>query len=589
MTGALLVASALCMFSRNHVTGAMPDHLSIPMDTVPTRLSTETSRGARGHDTQRQNDSTGQENCAVGKTPTSIYRHAAPSGPWPWMDFDEDVLGVPPPPTLPLTHSWCGYPQSLFPNWTKTQVDRCKMLTDCPVGDSTVFKVDVLNDGTFDAKGSEIATIKDRDTDSENKFWERINLPRNKNVRMRAIFVENMTKEVLQILGQRHNVEPFFFSSSTNWIPSRYQENIEPKRGDHITVILPFIRVVDRKTVGSIPLPRQPDPSPSSEEDNQIIDTQSPLYLRSCDKYILQDLLSVHMVRHVESNTIISYHPKLRRTTAKQLYSLINRTGNSVYWSKIFEKSKDPTCLFLCFLWYAMYEWDEVFEILYSHINQLEQLVLNSENIKQTRYLHILQAHLLHYRNLLEDFRKSVLFVRDTANPAMEDSSVTEEERRWSKDILEKETKYLLSEIERLDSQRAMQALRLKNVIDLAFASVNIDDSKYMHQLTVATVRDSAAMKQIAYLTTVFLPANLLANVFSMNVREFNSSGGETLAHYIIAAVCLIVLSIWASVALQVESIFFPPGSPMWRRAGWPVFYAWDMMYNGRFRTKRKT
>ena len=51
------------------------------------------------------------------------------------------------------------------------------MLTDCPVGDSTVFKVDVLNDGTFDAKGSEIATIKDRDTDSENKFWERINLP----------------------------------------------------------------------------------------------------------------------------------------------------------------------------------------------------------------------------------------------------------------------------------------------------------------------------------------------------------------------------------------------------------------------------
>ena len=57
--------------------------------------------------------------------------------------------------------------------------------------------------------------------------------------------------------------------------------------------------------------------------------------------------------------------------------------------------------------------------------------------------------------------------MRDTANPAMEDSSVTEEERRWSKDILEKETKYLLSEIERLDSQRAMQALRLKNVIDL--------------------------------------------------------------------------------------------------------------------------
>ena len=131
-----------------------------------------------------------------------------------------------------------------------------------------------------------------------------------------------------------------------------------------------------------------------------------------------------------------------------------------------------------------MYEWDEVFETLYSHTNQLvstalltmvvrcihflqEQLVLDTDNIRETRHLHILQAHLLYYRNLLEDFRMSVLFVMETANPAMEDSSVTEQERRWSKDILEKETKYLLSEIERLDSQRAMQALRLKNVIDL--------------------------------------------------------------------------------------------------------------------------
>ena len=137
------------------------------------------------------------------------------------MDFDEDILGVPPPPTLPLTHPWCGYPQSLFPNWTKTQVDRCKMLTDCPDGDSTVFKVDVLNDGTFDPEGPEMATIKDSDSASEDKFWERIHSPvsslasvdssikqswsqRDKNVRVRAIFVENMTKEVLQMLGERY-------------------------------------------------------------------------------------------------------------------------------------------------------------------------------------------------------------------------------------------------------------------------------------------------------------------------------------------------------------------------------------------------
>lgn len=96
-----------------------------------------------------------------------------------------------------------------------------------------------------------------------------------------------------------------------------------------------------------------------------------------------------------------------------------------------------------------------------------EQLVLDSESIRETRHLHILQAHLLYYRNLLEDFRKSVVFVQETPNPAMFDPSVTPEERAQSESILKKETAYLLSEIERLESQRSMQVLRLKNVIDL--------------------------------------------------------------------------------------------------------------------------
>ncbi|KAF8550189.1 hypothetical protein OG21DRAFT_1446946 [Imleria badia] len=563
------------------------------MDTLASRNSIETSRKAGGHDTQQQGDSGNQESCVLDKTPTPIYRHAAPSGPWPWMDFDEDIPIVMPPSNQPTgsdVRSWYGYPQSRFPNWTETQVKRCEMLTACPVGESNVFKVDVLQDGTFGEDGPQMATITDKPSEAE--FWDLINRPREKNVRVRALFVKNMTKEVLQMLGERYVVEPFFFSSSTNWIPSRYQENVIAKQSDHITIILPFIRAINRSAAGPIPLRLQPGSSLSSEEDDQIIDTQSPLYLHSCDKYILQDLLSVHMVRDVQSSTIISYHPKLRRRTADQLHSLINRTGRSVYWSKNFQRSKDPTCLFLCFLWYAMYEWDEVFEILYSHVNHLEQQVLNSESIRETQHLHVLQAHLLYFRNLLEDFRKSVVFVQETPNPAMQDASVTEKERSQSESILKKETDYLLSEIERLESQRSMQVLRLKNVIDLAFASVNIDDSKYMKELTIATVRDSAAMKQIAYLTTLFLPANLMSNVFSMNVIEINPSGGETLAHFIAAAVSLTVFGTWASVALQVESIFFPRGSPFWRRAGWPVFCAWEMwlrMYRWKFGGKRKT
>lgn len=91
------------------------------------------------------------------------------------------------------------------------------------------------------------------------------------------------------------------------------------------------------------------------------------------NKYILQDLLAVHMYRTAKTSTIISYHPssELERTSARRLQSLVQRTGDSVYWSKIFERSKDPTFLLLPFLWYALYAWDEAFEMLYNYINAL--------------------------------------------------------------------------------------------------------------------------------------------------------------------------------------------------------------------------
>jgi len=108
---------------------------------------------------------------------TFSYRHAAPSGPWPWMDFDEDIPAVDPNNQLTDSDkpSWYGYPQSSFPNWTESQVRRCEMLTACPVGESKVFKVDVLHDGTFDERDSEPATIKDRP--SETEFWDLLDHP----------------------------------------------------------------------------------------------------------------------------------------------------------------------------------------------------------------------------------------------------------------------------------------------------------------------------------------------------------------------------------------------------------------------------
>ena len=85
------------------------------------------------------------------------------------------------------------------------------------------------------------------------------------------------------------------------------------------------------------------------------------------------DLLAIHMVRGVKTSTIISYHPESTwcQTSAKRLNKLMLLVGGSVYWQNIFTKTEDPTFLFLTILWYALYAWDESFELLYNHVNIL--------------------------------------------------------------------------------------------------------------------------------------------------------------------------------------------------------------------------
>ena len=90
---------------------------------------------------------------------------------------------------------------------------------------------------------------------------------------------------------------------------------------------------------------------------------------------------------------------------------------------------------------------------------------MGTNDIKMTRELHIIRAHLLHYESLLEDFSKSVKFVLETRNPAME--SIDEDQRIKDRQLLEKETKNLQIEIERLQMSRSMQDKRLKNVMHL--------------------------------------------------------------------------------------------------------------------------
>ncbi|KDQ62116.1 hypothetical protein JAAARDRAFT_449616 [Jaapia argillacea MUCL 33604] len=517
------------------------------------------------------------------RIPAPRHRHAAPSGPWPWMDLRSDFFQLAQPPQAqPVDTSWPGYPQNLFPNWTPDQTRRGKItgpLGPPQTGVSSIYKVDVLLDGSF--SDHEQFWVKDND----EHFWEDMQKQRPK-MRVRSLFVDNMTLPVLQMLGTKYNVEPFFFTSSLNWIPSRYREEVVPGKSDHITITLTFIRTIQN------PLTRPPTPTPSTETlprlrdrpntipvfvDNQIIDTQAPLSLSSTGNILLLDLLAIHLVRNPDSSTILSYHPDAvwQTTSARRLHSLVQGVSQSVYWQKIFAKSDDPTFVLLAILWYACYAWDEALEVLYLHINWMESRVISTNDMQLVRELHIIEAHLLHYASLLNDFHKSVTFVLQTPNPAMDAPAYDPETRETSHTLMKTECENLLSEIDRLERSRVMQSSRLKNVMNLAFATVNIEDSKDMRRLTEATVRDSAAMKQISYLTMIFIPASFAAGVFGMNVREINPGTNGTLIHYVETSIILTALTVWIIVALQKNSPFHVEGEEMgfWTRLMWPIAY----------------
>ncbi|KAG2739699.1 hypothetical protein P692DRAFT_201360173 [Suillus brevipes Sb2] len=237
-----------------------------------------------------------------------------------------------------------------------------------------------------------------------------------------------MKHPVLQMLGTRYNIEPCFFTSSLNWIPSRYQEEVVKKKGDHITVTLLFVRTAiwDKSAA---PL-HSGEKAIATQESLRLCSVLSP-----AEKYLLQDLLALHMIRSSDPNgsTIISYHPSAQwnRTTAERLKHLVHKVGESVYWQKIFEQSKDPTFLFLAILWYALYAWDESLDHLYIHMNWLETNGLSTNDNNLTTELHTIQAQLLHYASLLEEFRKSVTFIRNTPSPALESSEYTEVEEYY--------------------------------------------------------------------------------------------------------------------------------------------------------------
>ncbi|KDQ11807.1 hypothetical protein BOTBODRAFT_46216 [Botryobasidium botryosum FD-172 SS1] len=526
------------------------------------------------------------------RIPTPSYRHAAPSGPWPYTDGvqheeDEGSTDTETPAVIGFCHhkgyedcqdciKWRSYPQSLFGNWTidlvrKSGIERAVMGRHNVT--SVIYTVDVLNDGM--TRMPEPYPI-----DNENKrdYWNGVLLSdREGGIRARALFIEEMSGPVLQMFGTRYVIEPFFFSSSLNWIPSRYQENFTAKQGDHITITLIFARSIDQINVAqddeSLQLPRQPGtlsdslPSYVLAGESESIDPRASLLLRSSGKILHLDLLAIHMIRGIDNSTIISLHPDSGSiTSAKDLATRLKLVGRSVYWQSMIRDSKDPTFVFLAILWSAVYSWDEALEVLYTHFCWLETRSITTNDLEFTYELHVIRAHLLSYASLLEDFRKSVVFIRDTHNPAMDCTSIDEETRNSDRTLLNKECGSLLSEIERLEMNRKMQDARLQNVMDLVHIFNEVD----LKVFAAVNIGDSKAMKRLSYITMIFLPATFLATVFGMNVRELSDGTYGTLAHYVEAALPLTFLTFWAALVFESGYSLRRAKVGIWRKLFWP-------------------
>lgn len=115
--------------------------------------------------------------------PLPSHRHASPSAPWPWVDLEdgetpnlwlcptlilypevdeEQLYSRLPPIPKACTHEICdgcygGYPQSLFPNWTKGQVKKSGILQALANYDvskpCTLYRVNVDRKGFFTNPG----------------------------------------------------------------------------------------------------------------------------------------------------------------------------------------------------------------------------------------------------------------------------------------------------------------------------------------------------------------------------------------------------------------------------------------------------
>lgn len=206
-------------------------------------------------------------------------------------------------------------------------------------------------------------------------------------------------------------------------------------------------------------------------------------------------MLAVLMIRVPEQMTIITAHPGPVPHSARTLQDRIWMAGKGIYWGNLMRKSSDPVFLLLVIMWSALYAWDEAMEVLYEHITKLEARVIKFtlSDIDLSPQLHAVRAHLLYYDDLLDQLKTSLKFI-DTAG-------VADREDKEAHRLLKREITTLINEVDRLRRQRDMQDSRLNNVMKLVFSILNIKE-------TQTSLQHGESMKQITYLTMIYLPAS---------------------------------------------------------------------------------
>ncbi|KAH7106495.1 hypothetical protein BKA62DRAFT_687314 [Auriculariales sp. MPI-PUGE-AT-0066] len=490
--------------------------------------------------------------------PVALHRFAAPTGPWPWsggvtsdasamLDLEDsvdsgmrDTAAEDDAPAQFGPDQWRAYPQSLFRNWTYHAVQRSGIhtwLNRKASVETAVYTLDVLRSGRFIPQ----PTLRGRELD-KTLLWDFLNEPRPDALSLRCFFVADLTGSILQQLGTKFDIEPFFFSSAFNGISSRYQEDASAPNSDHLTIVLPFLRTIESSEF------EQSSDKKDDSDYQLVMDLQSPLPLHS-GKTLLLDQVSLHLIRHPDGATLISLHPDSDfwlTTSAQDMFRRVQMAGRGVYWGRLWKNTEDSTFMLLIMLWHALYAWDEAMDALFDSILYEEKRAMDKNDVAElevTHELHNIRSALLLYNGLLKDFEHSIEFIRDHPNPALERAS-GELKAAKSRELLQRECHYLLTECKRLQGTKDMCSERVANAFDLIFRTLTLRD-------TVASQMQAWVTQQITYLTTVFLPPTFIATIFGMNLDKITEGGKGTLTEYLAIILPLIAGTLWLMLALQ--------------------------------------